>query len=216
MAYAPHTLVAFGGTLNTAQTKAKEIWQCGVRLGGGGINDCAAYLAAIQGGLSAWFHANTLIPSVCTLDWVKANNIGADGKYVSPNTFVHDYAPTITGGGVAGINDILTLVLTWTTDYQRGPAHEGRIFLPLYGVGQVSGAAMTASQADINTALAQGKSLLTVLANGVTGGAGYPAVLSKINGADRSITGIKVGDVLDVQRRRKDALKETYTSSTWP
>jgi hypothetical protein len=35
-------------------------------------------------------------------------------------------------------------------------------------------------------------------------------------GVIREITGVRVGNVIDVQRRRKDAIQEVYSAGPWP
>src|SRR5664279_5111023 len=104
----PHTLVTFGGVLNTAAAD-HEIWQCGVRLlkpgAAGPLDDHDAYLTFAAPKLAQWFTGAAGAPAMnagqfpgsATLNWVKANPIGADGHYSDPTTHIHDYATPQAG-----------------------------------------------------------------------------------------------------------------------
>lgn len=226
MAYPPHTLVAFGGVLNTGQD-VPEIWQCGVRgvQPAGDLNpdkpldDCDTYLTNIQAALKTAFTGSVMIPSVCTLDWIKANNIGADGKYVDPVTHMYSYSPSGTGGGVAKHPDVLAVRVTWKTAASRGPAHLGGIYLPAYAADSDIAGGSRISSGSVTNILSTAANILTALENkGAAFGTGVhfaPCVVSKVSGTFRPITGTRVGNVWDIQRRRKSALHESYTNGTW-
>lgn len=216
MAYTPHVLFAMGGHW---LSDPEEIWECTVRLsadgGGGDTLDCDAYLAAIATPLKTWYSAaGTGMVGFANLEWIKANHIGTDGKYVDTGvTHIRDYTPVVSGGGVGVAPGYCTLAYTWETAVARGPGHRGRIYPPnatraLSGQFKVSNADATANSLN-------GAGLLAVLKNtaaGVAGTHGTPVVASKIGGAIHEITGCSSDNIYDVQRRRKNRIKGTRSA----
>jgi hypothetical protein len=239
MGYLAHTLVAFGGPL-TSQAVQDE-WQCGVRLRllqpdgisqGNGVTDPAAYMAAIEAPLLAWFGTVNSTTSGSEfnamradawLSWVKVNNITAGavgpgqpgGKYADPTTHVFDYPTPQAGRSVATAQPpFVTAAVSFTTALSRGPGHRGRVFLPFGLTLTNTGRLQSTQQIGCNRAAA---ALLTLLkaptdANGTI----VPIIASKINGSRAAINGVETGDVFDVQRRRKDDLIEAYVHQSWP
>jgi len=214
--YVEHTLVTFGGVLNTSQSPT-EIWQCGVRLvkrdtaPTQGVDDPDHYLADVRDGLVTWWQGGAAMPSRATLAWVKANNIGTDGLFIEPRTHVHDYSPSNPGtAGTIPLPDIMSLVVSWTTDAVRGRSARGRVFLPNYAIAEATSGGIRVESTVAAAWATKGHDLLTVLAN--TGGLEpmVPSICSGLDGSHRTITGVRVGDVLDVQRRRKSAAREVY------
>jgi hypothetical protein len=215
MAYTPHVLVSFGGSWTT---DPKEVWECGIRVtadGGGGVTvDCDAYLADIEAPLSTWFHdAGNGMMSTALLEWVKANHIGADGKYVDTTlTHVFDYSAPVAGAvGMKGPG-YCTLVYSWVTAAKRGRAHMGRIYPPNASYPLIS--AFQVDSGSASAAALSGKGLIAILANasGAAGTKPVPSVTSKIDGSIRPITGCRVDTIYDVQRRRKNRVTGTSVS----
>lgn len=232
MAYTPHSLLTFGGSVNSGSDA--EIWQCGIRLATFAdtsapsaealpLVDLTGYLNSITGGMSSWFSttANGLRKD-CTLSWLKVANIGADGKYSGstdqhggPNPALYSYATPVTGGapgtGAVSHPPILTVCLTFRTAIARGKGAHGRIYPPfslaLGNNTRISNAATFASS---------GALLLTSISKpGQTNNANVYPVVASSGGPINKINAVWVGDVVDVQRRRKDALIENYTKLAW-
>lgn len=219
MSYRPHTLVAFGGTLpETDDTTQNEIWECTVRgYSPGGsqlpLSDPNGYMEQMAPALSAWFsNASHNMANTARLTYVKVNNINANGEYSDPGaTNRHDFTP-VAGGGVHSMPSYLTLAFSWTTAFLRGPAHAGRIFPPNF-VGNFAGAAV--SQTTVDAAVAAATSLLDCLRQH-DGDLGFiPIVASKIGAATHEIQGVRVGNIIDRQSRRRNAVAETYTAASW-
>lgn len=216
--YAPHIAVVFGGAL-TSEVQP-EIWQCTVNVvpasGDVADFDCDGYLFAIQAPLQTWWeypgHKNG---NTATLSFIKANPIGPSGHYLSStDSHFYDYSPPTAGGGAIVHPDILCSVTTWTTAKQRGPGSKGRIYLPNQW-GNSTG--MTISAADQANLMSTGKGLLTALQNtAVPAVQVVPVVASGVNATNTPINGVAAGNILDVQRRRKDALTEQYLHAEWP
>jgi hypothetical protein len=174
----------------------------------------------LQATLRTWF--TTAVTGVgcsggATLAWLKVNNIGADGKYSNKSvTNRYDYANPGAGPvTAAGQCPMITLAYTFTSLRARGPGSKGRIYLPLNLPAQYSSTLST-----VANYVTHAKNLLAAIqrpvgaasnANGV-----FPIIASGRNAQNFQINGVRVGNVMDVQRRRKNAIAETYTSSVYP
>jgi hypothetical protein len=205
----PHMYVQWGGKL-----PGGEQWSCGLRMGQVApgtwlAGDAATDLAAISTAISA-FHARagSKIDSRALLSFCKVNFIGTDGKYVLPTTNEHIFAD-IPGGITSGYTpNQITLAATMLTAFSRGPAHEGRFFIPLPAmfvtssglIDAADGAAVKASCATLLTALNAVDSKYKVMVFSRKAGAA----------AKNAVTGFKIGLVLDTQRRRRKSLPESY------
>lgn len=225
MAYTPHTLVTFGGTLQE-RTAGDEIWQCGVRgLNSPGnvpvgdaqlealVTKIATQVSATQN-LLGWFQSVTSrIPTTTKLLWVKAANIGPDGKYTA-DPAIYTYAVPGVGAATQTVPTFMSLCYTWTTGRTFGrKLRYGRIYPPNASVPVGVGSQVAAG--DVTAAVAQAKQLLSALAQSDTEYSFEPAVVSPAGGYEY-ITGVKVGNVWDVHRSRKDAVAEAYTADVWP
>ena len=223
MPYAPHTRFTMSGSLqDPGATSPDEIWACSINLvplaGLDVPND--VYLETIAGPLLAWFkdQANNMWNGARLLT-LKANSINAAGHYADPTgTFFHDYVGGDTNtGGAPGTGPMTTSVAyTWTTAIHRGPGTHGRIFPPNNTYAPVDGEYLAPQHTAAATAAA--KRLLTIVSMpSDPGGSRFtPVVASGVNATNTTITGVAVGSRKDTQRRRSNALKETYASLNFP
>lgn len=208
----PHTLVSFGGDMNDG-----EIWNCTLRIvspngTNGPISEPEGYVQAQGPKLKTWFtNSAARLNAGARLTYLKANSIGNDGKYSDPNV-THQFDISGAQGGTNGTQAAFTsLVTSWTTDHSRGLAHRGRMYLPWALPAVVdSGSRISTQFRDDCADFA--KQLLDILAGNIStdGEYGWPVVASAKNQAWNRITGIEVGDVVDVQRRRKNRVSEAY------
>jgi hypothetical protein len=225
VAYALHHRFSFGGHLNLDSAQG-EIWECTVNaVGRDGTADESfafdSYLAQVKDNMGTWFSSHGGIAIGATLDYIKLNLIGADGRYVD-RTSSHrlDYTPAPQGGDIPINPDIISTATSWFTALARGPGAHGRVYLPNFTYGGNND--MHIPTADQTKAATAGIGLLTVMNNSGGGGLTWwgvtppdhhvliPVVASRVNATNTDILGVKVGSVKDVQRRRKSALKETY------
>jgi hypothetical protein len=219
MAYRPHSLIAFGGTLNAAAT-SDEIWECTIRaITPGGtelpLSDPGGYMDELAPGLATWFGApGNGCWSGSHLTWLKVNNIGADGRYSDPTTHQHDYTSPVAGGtgGQAGPS-FLSLAISWTTSRTRPPGAFGRIYPPNFTWPLSGGSTVSAATQD--SARDSGVALLEFIRNCEGDLGAIPVIASKTNATNTEINGVRVGNVYDVQRRRKNAVRETYEAVAW-
>lgn len=226
MAYDPHTLVTFGGTL-TEVSGQDEIWQCGVRgvnmpgdgpVGAGQLADLVEAIAIkvdTTQNLLGWYQTVAYHQSATALlKWVKAVNIGPDGKYSSdPHTYT--YTTPGTGGGGGAVPSFLSVCYSWTTARNYGrKLRNGRIYPPNFAASVVAGGA-TISEPTQAQLLEGAGVLLSALARSADEYNFVPCVVSS-QGGHEPITGVRVGNVFDVHRSRKDAVRETYEAAVWP
>lgn len=211
--YTPHVLVEFGGS---PVSYPGEIWACTLRgimvTGGPDPTDFAAddYLEAVQSVLLTWWlDAANHTSANFYLKWIKANAIGADGKYINPVTHVYDYASPEPGSTAeSNFAGFCTYAYTWETGIARGLAHRGRMYLP-NAYPLVGGFETSAS----TTAIAQsGSLLLSALDNQASGVSTQELVFgiySRKSAAHHDIIGCSADSVVDVQRRRKNRIAGT-------
>lgn len=220
MAFALHTLITFGGALGSGSSADR--WQCGIRCGfdvGDGslipASDLAGVVAAVGPAIKTAFTTGSgaaLAASDCGLDFVKAANIDTTGKYAATagNPQIYSTGLPVTGGSGRIGPPMQALKLTWTTANLHGLGHTGGIYVPFLGyAGWNTSTISTTVQNDYR---AWGKKFLDACHATVSGGTLVPVVASKKGGTLTRITGVKVGSVVDVQRRRKEQVPETYTT----
>jgi hypothetical protein len=194
-----------------------EIWSCSWTLTHTGFTtveqpDPAGYAAAVVN--SWWGNSGNHIASHAKLTLVKANLVGEDGHYVDPRqTHFVEYVSGIAAAG--GSADLLppqcTLAVTTVTGSKRGPAHAGRWFPPALSssIG-TDGLVPIATATDIATVSARFINALDAVDPDWK-----PAVVSKVGtGWGQEITGVRVGRVVDTQRRRRSSLVEGYIAKS--
>lgn len=221
MAYQPHIYVTVGGDLLEVAAN-DEIWQVGLRgfTGGGGqfnpgdLDDFAEAIAVGPGGttgMSQWFqNSASYMCNDANLRWVKVALINAAGDYQSAPG-IYEFGSPVPGAAGAVAPSFNCVSLGFTTGKSFGRARSGRIYPPNYGCPKTFGAAITsAAQTALLDSALQFLSAASVQIDGK--GALVPHVVSK-SGVSNPITGVRVGNLYDVQRRRKNAVGETYATS---
>lgn len=224
MAFIPHFLLAYGGTIMSGS----EVWSNSIRFASqeenesGLLIDEASALEHARTNIAALFaKTQSLMANTTAVKWIKFNRIGADGRYESEtesNTLWLDGAAEIKGTSSGQVlPPQCTIAVSWTTARQRGPASRGRIFIPQpalgsnYQTGVGAGLLAPVGAANLATAM---KDFLVGLGNwpGIDLTDYVPSVVSNVGeGASEPITGVEVGTVIDTQRRRRNALTEVYS-----
>ena len=99
-----------------------------------------------------------------------------------------------------------------------GARGRGRLFWPATGIA-ISSTLLRPNAAAVSAALAGVKAYLASIETAVEGtfptGVGL-VVWSRASSALRAVNSIQMGDILDVQRRRRDTLTEVITATSWP
>ena len=182
-------------------------------------------LEAVAAAIAAWW-PNTGVNGVqssyyAALEYIKLNRINTSGRYADPTAMTYDYPTPVAGGLTFAFAPQLSCVATLRTDFERGRAHVGRMFLPApkgYDVPSTDGLATGAS------ALRVANSVATLINSihdtyraeiGAGDFSGSVAIFSDVGaGTWHSVTSVTVGRVIDTMRSRRASLTEGYVPAT--
>ena len=210
MAYGEqHLLYSFTGTM-----PGGEVWSCGVRTSGAlGPTDQVTLDALATNGVVQWstFHATAanvigsgVIFDLCTVRVISTAGITVGQSERSP-------ASPVAGSGSVNKPNQCAVVVTLITAV-AGRRGRGRFYVPVLG-GTITGAnrvAPTQRDSLADTAAAMLSGINDGLDNATY--AARVGVQSQTGLSDAVVTSIRVGDVWDTQRRRRDNIIESYTS----
>lgn len=161
--------------------------------------------------IAFWNGLRALVPSDSRLYGVRLSAIqpGPNGKpkiFAGGNYFYLNNP--IAGGGTdtTQLPPQLAVVMSLRSG-RRGPGGRGRMYLPLNSLTLTRGTLGTTNR---NTIAATGKAYLEALyQEGV-----LPAVVNQEKQTYSSINYVSVGDEIDTQRRRRNAVPEEYTDAS--
>ena len=145
------------------------------------------------------------------LSFIKFNEIDhATGKYVDQTGSNAYYYPTPfqPAGGTASQIPQASTCATLKTAQARGRGHSGRIYLPGYTPVGTTGHLSSPDSLGLANVVANYINSIALL-DGST-----PVVWSKIGDLVVPLTGVKIGSIVDTQRRRRSSLAEVYYEST--
>lgn len=212
-----------------------ERWQFGFRLTSGGVSNQATadaikpYVLKWWVGTAAPYSVNSNFGSVSThrLTEIKCANIETTGLYPPTLPSASSFVNPITAGTNAPHAGMLpqgSLAMTLTTAVPRGLASKGRVYLPpslryqpftdgLLPVAETQKLADSFLNLikEINADPLVGNVAIFSRGKGV---AAFDAVKKKVRysypgaGAVNNVTGVRVGRVVDTQRRRRRSLAE--------
>lgn len=226
--YVKHWLLAFGGSFF-----GSEQWQCTARflspvsrLDAEFWADAETFLPHAKTVTRAWFVGNTAgWSNAAKLEWIKFNPIGTNGRYLQSGPTIRDdwapaeTSPTASWAAHGYCPPDCALAVSWHTEL-RGPrgAH-GRVYLPpqlptINTSGKIDATALTAIATHAQT-----------WANNINNSPGFDAgtgprlaVVSPKSARygtapmNTEVTSVRVGSVMDTQRRRGKGLTEDYTA----
>lgn len=208
-------------TINGTMFGGAEQWSTGFWMGAAGADatvPTAAFMDIVATEWKKFFIAST---SGINLNYQTTSYRGAlhgtDGKGI-PGAVVNKYEGTPYGGGGTGsaIPPQNSLVATLTSAVPRGLGSKGRMYLPGISLSiSADGRIPSPGPLNIATNLKTFFAALnaTVEQPGVVVNASpgsKPPLLGP--GVIRPITGVRVGNVYDTQRRRRNQLVEVYSS----
>lgn len=220
----------FGGALYG------DVWQCRIHLNGEidqdldllDSPDLQGALDDIEGDLKTWWAAGAYT-SRSSLDWLKLNEINPDtGRYVSQSTTTMQEWTPVPGTQAVSYAPQLSLALSWHTGLRRGRAAKGRIFPPPQLLSFDNAGMVDPTRQQV--CLDAGKTLIQNLNNWpgldsltdlncIVLGLANEARATETGDASynqhvkRNITAVAVGSLVDTQRRRRSALRETYLTA---
>jgi hypothetical protein len=219
-----HLLLAWNGELTsgapgafvTEDQFAGSIRFIGPGVAGGQTTEALDALTEVL--RTYWADTAAYIPQRAILQTVKWNRIGTDGKYASRTDTT--LAANLNQNGTASMiyPPQIAWCTTWTTQNSRGRASKGRTFWP---TGVPIGNSTFRPAESLQQAKANRDALLinqlNVAATAGAGGQLRAAVMSLLGtGASSPIEGTRVGDRLDVQRRRGEQMGERYLAGVAP
>ena len=197
----------FGGPLYA------DIWQCTLHMEGAGMPTADAALDDLVTDLSTWMAASRSASSAA-LGWVKFNEIDpVSRRYKSATETYERILTTPVKGAVEG-NGMpqQTLCISLLTGAKRGLASRGR-FYPPATIASL-GADGTVNQNTVDAVAQAARTLINSLNNwpGTDTPFNGQVVVLGGNGTTRNVTAVSVGNVMDTQRRRRNKLRESYTT----
>jgi hypothetical protein len=213
-----HMLLQWSGTFVnglSSDSPPFESFVGGLRFAGpglGAVNNQATADALADILDTYWRAPASKIPVNCRLTTVKWNLISREGRYVSQGDTQIADTESAPGGDDVVYPTQIAWATSWVTSRTRGRGSKGRTFWP-------TSQRVTSPTTAIDTAACQGKAnhdwALIQSLNGVmssSAGDGVVAtVMSNIGeGTSSVITGCRVGNRLDVQRRRGAQIDEAY------
>lgn len=198
-----HTYVTWFGD---AFSQAEE-WQVGLRLDQPYEPPSTDTLNALDAAFATLVGANVSFPAGRRYLGLKVAPQDVNGRYpdgVDATEFLR--AVPLSGAASVGYPQI-ALVLSLRTARSRGYASNGRMYIPS-SLSPDAGTGLITASAASNAALA-GAAFIGEVNDA---GAGVASVMSTVGtGRIEPITGVRVGRVMDTQRRRRNGLPETYT-----
>jgi hypothetical protein len=231
MPYPRHYLLSFGGNF---VSDPGEIWANNIRfapddnLDGavfvppGSDTDSRQMLEDVSLSVQQMVQSsNCGYSSNTRLQYVKLNEIGTDGHYASTTeSYTNFLTSNVVGGGTSDLPIHVALCVTWLTGAARGPGSRGRIYVPQPAAGGLSAGGRITNSRLTAIAGAWKDILSAVELNPDANGPGIPSphkpsVVSDrgTNGVARTITRVRVGDVLDVMNSRRNRLTEARVTS---
>lgn len=210
-------------TLHGTSFNQGEEWTTGLFLGFPGSDASSLNQQFADVARDAWkaffIKADSYIGTAWKFDYAKVSLIGADGR-TNPDATVYSNLATPAVGASAGAQQApqVALVATLTSDRARGLAAKGRMYLPgvnapLDSSGHISSVNTATIAANLKTFLGALNSSfdqpgLVILASQ---GRKAPLVGPPVSA---TVTGLRVGNVYDTQRRRRNQLQESYSVVT--
>lgn len=202
---------SFGGSL----ADGLEIWSCGLTMdfvGGEGYEmdlftdwqeDFDLFVTAVENFIS---EPDARVPTGVQLTWVKAALVGTDGAYLMEPV---EAPASASGGDAGGYLPQGALVYTLVSSRWKDPGRYNRFYLPTSTPTSTTGWRLTEAQAD--DAAGACHAFLDAL-DGLGSVASLVVVASPVGaGHNNSVEEIRVGRLIDTQRRRRNAIAEDYS-----
>lgn len=167
---------------------------------------------AVIDAVTTFFQAPGVIGNRASLDLIKLNEIGRDGRYVSQSeTVLAEISPPVVPSTSSPHAPQVALAISLMTSAARGRASRGRFYIPTPAV--VVGDDARISSANAETVAAAATEFITDLNAAMPGW--RVGVFSNIgDGQWRPVTRVRVGRVLDTIRSRRASIDEAPVSGT--
>lgn len=164
-----------------------------------------------------WGNTDVNVPTTSAITTIKVALVGTDGKYMEQVPVEEEVL--IIGSSNAPYSPQDATVITLDSGKRKDPGKYNRMYIPTAGnVGANAWRRTTTAQLNIATAAATMFHDLEELFGSGEGAAPiYVAVLSSNgSGHDYSVEQVRVGAIVDTQRRRRNKLTEDYVTVPVP
>lgn len=212
MAYYPHRRLSFGGTIRDDTTAGDpiEIWNCSVALTQVAFTtDLAEELALAEPLVEAFIVDGGGIHGSVVLEYVKYNDVGADGAQVTDPTVEHLYtAPEPRSNVTSNAMPLQVSCRVSLDNGTRARRARGGFYVPRPALTLAADGRWASGSAD--SILAKAVAFLGGLNTALEGDV---CVASGVDATNRIVNRIRVGRVPDTIRTRRNALLEGYSSS---
>lgn len=208
---AQHIKLTHYGVFGADKAQPQEIWQFSTHWSD--VIGATITPDAMNACMKAWsdYIAGFTLASAA-LTGCKASTIGTNGKLTKPPVYSTD--PAVSGNGNVGQSQTpyqTALCVSLKSDIWRGPLSRGRFYLPTPSLRPDGN-----DRIDVTAALPLVKDFLTHCQQSLRFGVSAQSVelinVSKLSPDYATVQQIKIGNVLDTQRRRRNKIKETYSS----
>lgn len=208
-------------TMSGAMFNGGEEWQTGFYMGqaeGAAAVPTQQFADAVRDAWTTFFTYAGIVSNKYTFTQVKCARLGTDGKYDGSDIAISNPA-TAQVGNYAGqvMPPQIALVATLVAGSGKGLAGKGRMYLPgvSAGIDDTGHIASGTTQAIATQLAAFFNSInasMDAPGQAINASKGHKKLLG-VGARNVPINGIRVGNVFDTQRRRRNALAETYSTA---
>lgn len=212
-----HTLVTYSGIFGTVAAPLEE-WQFSLRVGPTVFASQAERAAAALTCKQGWDqYCAGSVQSIARLQSVRVAQVDGLGKVSKTDGGAYNQADHNEDSPGVGAGDSLPLQIALAVSLRTarsGPEGKGRFYLPAPAVALGADRRVTAERA--GTIAANMKAFVEHVDGAFTqfGVPGGNVVVASSKGFLSVVTGVRVGRVLDTQRRRRGDMQEGYADAT--
>lgn len=209
-------------TMSGQMLGGQEEWQTGFYCGlpeGAAPVPTTAFTDAVRDAWQTFFtHAPNGISDAYSFLQVKAARLGTDGKYDGSDVAVSYPAAAVYGGSSGNpLPPQIALVATLIAGSGKGLAGKGRMYLPgiklpVDGGGHIGESSCQQIATNLATFFNAVNASFDTPGEVINASRGQ-AKFAGLGARNVPINGVRIGNVYDTQRRRRNALAETYYSA---
>lgn len=210
-------------TLSGAMFSGAEEWQTGFFLGQADADALVPSQAAADAIRDYWTtyfsHADSAISNSYSFTQVKLARLAKDGKYDGTDAAVSSPAGSVTGARPGSpMPAQVALVATLIAGSGKGLAGKGRMYLPgvsetIQGDGHLQQGYCVTWATKLAAFFDEVNSNFDMPGQVINVSRGHKAQLG-LGARNVPVNGVRIGNVYDTQRRRRNALAETYSAVT--
>lgn len=206
-------------TFSGKMLNGNEEWQTGIYVGkaqGPATQPSQAWVDGVQQAFATFFTVGSGISNTFSFLEAKAALLDTVGKYVDPSGAVvsHPSTPKLGPETGAPLPPQCALVATLIAGSGKGLAGKGRMYIPgvkwnIDGTGHLD----TGAVSSLGTKLTNFINAVNALPNGpgvvINASRGHKRSLG-LGARNVPVNGVRVGNVYDTQRRRRNSIAESY------